>query len=111
MADASRCEFRPQTDYGKESINGYPQKQEETRKRHALDVRVIPLTVTQIGSKRGEMDIELVEEGVIRTVTVGYRSGIGPTENFDNHLVIKNSPQRTLYRPSKTYFGIEMYFV
>jgi archaellum component FlaC len=59
---------------------GYPQKQEEIRKRHALDVRVTPLTVTQVEYERGEMDIELDEEGMNRTVTIGYGIGIGPTE-------------------------------
>ncbi|MFC4437470.1 MULTISPECIES: V-type ATP synthase subunit I domain-containing protein [Natrialbaceae] len=77
---------------------GYPQKQEEIRKRHALDVRVAPLTVTQVEYERGEMDIELAEEGVIRTVTVGYGNGIGPTENAqcsscDRELTAENPLQ------------------
>lgn len=61
---------------------GYPQKQEEIRKRHALNVRVSPLTVSQVEYERGEMDIQLTEEGTNRTVTVGYGNGIGPTENI-----------------------------
>ena len=60
---------------------GYPQKQEEIRKRHALDVRVTPLTVTEVEYERGEIDIELTEDGINRTVTAGYGSGIGTTEN------------------------------
>ncbi|WP_135806763.1 MULTISPECIES: hypothetical protein [Halorussus] len=59
---------------------GFPQKQEEIRKRHALDIRVTPLTVTQVEYERGELDIELVEQGVSRTVTLGYGSGIGTTD-------------------------------
>jgi len=69
------------SDLHEQQDKGYPQKQKEIRKRHALDVRVTPLTVTRVEYERGEMDIELAEEGVIRTVTVGYGSGIGPTEN------------------------------
>ncbi|ACM58326.1 hypothetical protein HALDL1_03640 [Halobacterium sp. DL1] len=59
---------------------GFPQKQEEIRKRHALDIRVTPLTVTQVEYERGEIDVELAEQGVSRTVTLGYGSGIGTTE-------------------------------
>ena len=60
---------------------GYPRKREEIRKRHALDVRVTPLTVTEVEYERGEMDIELTENGTNRTVTAGYGSGVGTTEN------------------------------
>ena len=60
---------------------GFPQKQQEIRNRHALDVRVNPLTITEVEYERGEIDIELNEEGVARTVTVGYGSGIGITDD------------------------------
>jgi hypothetical protein len=60
---------------------GFPQKQQEIRHRHALDVRVKPLTITEVEYERGEIDIELTEEGVTRTVTIGYGSGIGATES------------------------------
>jgi hypothetical protein len=60
---------------------GFPQKQKEIRQRHALDVRVTPLTVTQVEYERGEVDIELAEQGVTQTVTIGYGSGIGTTES------------------------------
>ncbi|WP_257298639.1 hypothetical protein [Haloarchaeobius sp. FL176] len=59
---------------------GFPQKQEEIRKRHALDIRVTPLTVTQIEYERGEIDVELTEQGVSQTMTLGYGSGIGTTD-------------------------------
>lgn len=59
---------------------GFPERQREIRDRHALDVRVRPLTMTQVDYERGEVDIELVEGDVTRTVTVGYGSGVGLTE-------------------------------
>lgn len=77
---------------------GYPQKQKEIRIRHSLDVRVTPLTVTQVEYERGEMDIELAEEGMTQTVTIGYGSGIGSMENVrcsscDQELTAENSLQ------------------
>ncbi|ADD03977.1 uncharacterized protein Nmag_0388 [Natrialba magadii ATCC 43099] len=86
------------SDLHKQRDQGYPQKQEEIRKRHALDVRVTPLTVTQVEYERGEMDIELAEEGTTQTVTIGYGSGIGPMENVrcsscDQELTAENSLQ------------------
>lgn len=61
---------------------GFPQKQKEIRNRHALDIRVTPLTITQVEYERGEIDIELSEQGTTRTVTLGYGSGIGATESI-----------------------------
>jgi hypothetical protein len=74
---------------------GFPQKQEEIRKRHALDIRVTPLTATQVEYERGEIDVELAEQGVSRTVTLGYGSGIGTTETVqcsscDSVLSVEN---------------------
>ncbi|WP_408959429.1 hypothetical protein [Natrinema sp. 74] len=79
---------------------GFPQKQDEIRKRHALDIRVTPLTVTQVEYERGEIDIELVEQGVSRTVTLGYGSGIGTTDTVqcsscDSVLSVDN-PLKTI---------------
>lgn len=72
--DAELSELRDRRD------RGFPQRQQEIRERHALDVRVTPLTVTQVEYERGEIDFELSEGKVVRTVTVGYGSGIGLTE-------------------------------
>ncbi|NHN60048.1 MULTISPECIES: hypothetical protein [Halorussus] len=79
---------------------GFPQKQEEIRKRHALDIRVTPLTVTQVEYERGEIDIELAEQGVSRTVTLGYGSGIGTMDTVqcsscDSVLSVDN-PLKTI---------------
>ena len=59
---------------------GFPEKQQEIRERHALDIRTTPLTVTQVEYERGEVELSLLEDGRNQTVTVGYGSGIGITE-------------------------------
>ncbi|WP_115891641.1 hypothetical protein [Haloferax sp. Atlit-48N] len=60
---------------------GFPERQREIRQRHALDVRVTPLTATQVEYERGETEIELAEEGVIQARTVGYGIGVGVTDS------------------------------
>jgi len=79
----------------KQRDQGFPQKQDEIRKRHSLDIRVTPLTVTQVEYERGEIDVELADQGVSRTVTLGYGSGIGTTETVqcsscDSVLSVEN---------------------
>ncbi|WP_367996068.1 hypothetical protein [Haloferax volcanii] len=59
---------------------GFPERQKEIRQRHALDVKVSPLTATQVEYERGEVEIELAEEGVIQALTVGYGIGVGVTD-------------------------------
>lgn len=62
---------------------GYPEKQQEVRERHALEVVVTPLTMTQIEYERGELVLELEEGSVTRSVTLGYGDGVGITEELD----------------------------
>ena len=57
--------------------SGFPNRQREIRERHSLDVKVTPLTLTEIEYERGEIDLELVDGSSHRTVTLGYGSGIG----------------------------------
>lgn len=59
---------------------GFPDRQREIRTRHALDVRVKPLTLTEVEYERGEIELELADEGRAHTMTVGYGSGVGVTE-------------------------------
>lgn len=59
---------------------GYPERQQEIRERHALDVVVTPLTLTEVEYERGEIDIELADGANAQMLTVGYGSGIGVTE-------------------------------
>ncbi|MFC5134015.1 MULTISPECIES: hypothetical protein [Haloferacaceae] len=58
---------------------GFPERQREIRERHALDVRVTPLTLTEIEYERGEVDFKLRDGDTSRTVTLGYGSGVTET--------------------------------
>jgi len=60
--------------------HGFPARQREIRERHALDVQITPLTLTEVEYERGEVDFDLYEESTSRTITLGYGSGIGVTE-------------------------------
>lgn len=62
---------------------GYPEKQQEIRERHALEVVVSPLTITQIEYERGEIEIELEEGAVTQPLILGYGDGVGITEGLD----------------------------
>jgi hypothetical protein len=79
---------------------GFPEKQEDVRERHALEVVVTPLTITQIEYERGEIDLELTEGAVTRSLTLGYGDGVGITEELDceccNRTLGENNPLRTI---------------
>jgi len=80
--------------------SGFPERQREIRGRHALDVQVTPLTLTEIEYERGEVDFELYHESTSRTITLGYGSGIGVTETVrcvscDQELS-KHNPLQTI---------------
>lgn len=79
---------------------GFPEKQQEIRERHALEVRTTPLTITQVEYERGEIDIELSEADVTRTVTVGYGSGAGMNGSMQcsscNQELTKENPLGTI---------------
>lgn len=60
---------------------GFPEKQREIRNRHALDVRISPLTATEVVYEQGEVEVELGDGQQTCTVTVGYGSGVGLTED------------------------------
>ncbi|ELZ41079.1 hypothetical protein C471_06268 [Halorubrum saccharovorum DSM 1137] len=59
---------------------GYPEQQREIRNRHALEVVVTPVTVTEIEYERGDAEFKLTNGGAKQTITVGYGSGVGVTE-------------------------------
>lgn len=61
----------------------YPEKQKEIRERHALEVVVCPLIITQVEYERGEIDLELKEGTVTQTLTLGYGDGVGITEELE----------------------------
>jgi len=61
---------------------GYPEQQREIRNRHALEVVVTPATVTEIEYERGDAEFELANGEARQTITVGYGSGVGVTEEI-----------------------------
>ncbi|WP_336022474.1 hypothetical protein [Halobellus salinisoli] len=79
---------------------GYPEKQREIRERHALEVGITPLTITQIEYERGEIEFELEEGTVTRALTLGYGDGIGITEELDcdycKQTLGESNPLRTI---------------
>lgn len=60
---------------------GFPSKQREIRDRHALEVVVEPVTLTEVAYERGEIDLTLTDQTASHTLTVGYGSGVGVTED------------------------------
>ncbi|WP_224338214.1 hypothetical protein [Haloprofundus halobius] len=68
------------TDLQDRRDRGFPKRQREIRERHSLDVQITPLTLTEVVYERGEIDLDLIEDGLTRTVTLGYGSGIGATD-------------------------------
>ncbi|MCD2204535.1 hypothetical protein [Halobacterium sp. KA-6] len=62
---------------------GFPEKQHEIRDRHALEVVVEPVTLTEVVYERGEIDLTLTNQGHRQTLTVGYGSGVGVTEDVE----------------------------
>lgn len=62
---------------------GFPEIQEEIRDRHDLEVVVTPLSLTEIEYESGEARFELIDEGEVRTLTVGYGTGVGVSEEIE----------------------------
>ena len=70
------------TELRQQREQGYPEQQREIRNRHALEVVVTPVTVTEIEYERGDAEFELTNDEVKQTITVGYGSGVGVTEEI-----------------------------
>lgn len=74
---------------------GFPEKQQEIRGRHALEVVVTPLTITQVEYERGELELELEKQGASQSLTVGYGDGVGVTEevccDFCNQVLAEDN--------------------
>ena len=68
------------TELRQQREQGYPEQQREIRNRHALEVVVTPVTVTEIEYERGDAEFELTNGEAKQTITVGYGSGVGVTE-------------------------------
>jgi len=88
------------TDLRKRRDRGFPERQQEIRERHALNIQVTPLTITQVEYERGEIEFELIDEEIDRTVTVGYGSGVGVTEEIQcsscNQVFTQHNPLQSL---------------
>jgi hypothetical protein len=61
---------------------GFPERQREIRQRHALDVSIRPLTLSEIEYERGDIEFILEEDGLTRSITTGYGIGLGVTEEI-----------------------------
>ena len=79
---------------------GYPEKQKGIRERHALEVLISPLTVTQVEYERGEIEVGLEDGKVARSLTLGYGNGVGITEEleceFCNQTLGEQNPLRSI---------------
>jgi len=62
---------------------GYPDQQHEIRERHGLEVVVTPVTVTEVEYERGDAEFELTDGNSTASLTLGYGSGVGVTEEVD----------------------------
>lgn len=61
---------------------GFPDQQRQIRERHSLEVVITPRTFTQIEYERGEIDFQIRDQRGIETLSTGYGSGIGVTEEI-----------------------------
>ena len=59
---------------------GFPVKQREIRERHALSVDIQPITATEVEYERGEVEFELIRMDNTKSLTLGYGSGVGVTD-------------------------------
>jgi len=79
---------------------GFREKQQEIRQRHAVNVRLRPLTVTQLEYERGDIEFEFSEGEITQGMTVGYGSGIGITEEVKcpscNQGLTQNNPLKSI---------------
>jgi TolA-binding protein len=62
---------------------GFPGRQREIRERHALNVQVKPLTITEVEYERGELEMVLATDEHTLDFTAGYGTGVGITETVN----------------------------
>lgn len=60
--------------------NGYPDRQREIRERHGVEVVITPVSATEVEYERGDVVFELDDGGTVTSLTLGYGSGVGVTE-------------------------------
>lgn len=79
---------------------GFPEKQQEIRGRHALEVVLTPLTMTEVEYERGDLELKLDGKQATHSIAVGYGSGVGVTEtkscDFCEELLTGDNPVRKI---------------
>ena len=60
--------------------DGYPDRQREIRERHGVEVVITPVSATEVEYERGDVVFELDDAGTVTSLTLGYGSGVGVTE-------------------------------
>ena len=93
------------TDLRQRRDQGFPEKQQEIRQRHAVNVRVRPLTVTEVEYERGEIEFEFLSGEITQSMTVGYGSGIGITDEVQCPSCSQKLTQNNLLRSNKDGIG------
>ena len=81
---------------------GFPEQQRAIRDRHALEVVVTPCTVTQIEYERGDLEVVVHDESATETLTLGYGSGVGVTDEIHcencKELLTETNPLQSIAR-------------
>jgi len=62
---------------------GFPEKRREIRERHALTVRLRPVTATAVSYERGELELTLRARETTVSKTYGYAVGAGVMEEVN----------------------------
>lgn len=62
---------------------GFPERQREIRERHAIDVQVEPLTITEVEYESGELEMVLATDEHTLEFTAGYGTSVGITETVN----------------------------
>ena len=68
------------TDLRRRRKDGYPDRQREIRERHGVEVVITPVSATEVEYERGDVVFELDDDGTVTSLTLGYGSGVGVTE-------------------------------
>ena len=79
---------------------GYPDQQREIRDRHGVEVVVSPVTITEVKYECGEAEFKITENNSTTSLTIGYGSGVGVTEEIDcdtcSRLLSGENPLRAI---------------
>lgn len=88
------------TELNQQHEAGFPEKQREIRNRHALTVRIKPVSVTLVEYETGELVLSLATDSEEESLTLGYGIGVGEMESMScescgRELTAKNPIQFT----------------